>query len=99
MSSLRRDRICAAMVLACVSLWVSGNAAAQTTGPQARVAAAVRNDQLGTLRGNVHPMARPANDRGLLPDQPPVTETRMLLQRSGAEAAALSALIAEKVEP
>src|SRR5258708_7326572 len=99
MSSFRRDRICAAMVLACVSLWVSGNAAAQTTGPQARVAAAVRNDQLVTLRGNVHPMARPANDRGLLPDQRPVTKIRMLLQRSAAQEAALQQLMAQQLDP
>jgi pro-kumamolisin-like protein/Big-like domain-containing protein len=82
-----------------VSLWVWAAAAEQTTGPQARLVAAVRNDQLLTLRGNVHPMARPANDRGALPDQRPVTKMRILLQRSAAQEATLQQLMAQQLDP
>jgi hypothetical protein len=100
MSSSRRNRSCAAMVaVVCLSLSVRGIATAQTAGPQARVAAAVRNDQLVTLRGNVHPMARAANDRGPLPDQRPVTKIRMLLQRSAAQESALQQLMAQQLDP
>ncbi len=100
MNSFRRSRICAGtVVLACVSLWVGGIASAQTAEPRARIVAAVRNDQLVTLRGNVHPMARPANDRGALPDQRPVTQMRMLLRRSAAQEAALQQLMAQQLDP
>ncbi len=96
----RRNRSCAAVVaLASASLWFGGIAAGQAAGPQARIVAAVRNDQLVTLHGNVHPMARPANDRGLLPDQRPVTKMRMLLQRSAAQEAALQRLMALQLDP
>ena len=71
----------------------------QTAEPRARIVAAVRNDQLVTLRGNVHPMARPANDRGALPDQRPVTKMRMLLQRSAAQESALQQLMAQQLDP
>src|SRR5579859_6973018 len=87
------------LALAGVSLWVSAAAAEQTPGPQARVVTAVRNDQLQTLRGNVHPMARPANDRGALPYQRPVTKMRILLQRSAAQEAALQQLMAQQLDP
>jgi subtilase family serine protease len=102
MNSFRRNRIysyAAVAVLASSSLCVGGAAAEQTAGPQARVVTAVRNDQLETLRGNVHPMARPANDRGALPDQRPVTKIRMLLQRSAAQEAALQQLMAQQLDP
>ena len=102
MNSFRRNRIynCAAVaVVASLSLCVGGAAAQQTAGPQARVVTAVRNDQLETLRGNVHPMARPANDRGAVPDQRPVTKIRMLLQRSAAQEAALQQLMAQQLDP
>ena len=100
MNFLGRSRTCAGiLVLAGASLWVDAASAQQPAGPQARVVAAVRNDQLLTLRGNVHPMARPANDRGVLPDQRPVTKMRILLQRSAAQESVLQQLMAQQLDP
>src|SRR5882757_2436049 len=71
----------------------------QSAAPQARIVEAVQSDKVVTLRGNVHPMARPANDRGLLPDQQPVTKMRVLLQRSAAQETALQQLMAQQLDP
>jgi subtilase family serine protease len=71
----------------------------QSASPQARVFEAVHSDQAVTLRGNVHPMARPANDRGVLPDQQPITKIHMLLQRSAAQETALQQLMAQQLDP
>lgn len=100
MNFFRRNRSYVAMAaLASTSLCVGGIAAGQTAVPQARIVAAVRNDQLVTLRGNVHPMARPVNDRGLLSDQRPVTKMHILLQRSAAQESALQQLMAQQLDP
>jgi subtilase family serine protease len=59
---------------------------------------AVQSDKVVTLRGNVHPMARPADDRGLLADQQPITKIHVLLQRSAAQEAALQQLMAQQLD-
>ena len=59
----------------------------------------VRDDKRTTLRGNVHPMARAANDRGALPATQPVTRMTLLLQRSGAQETALQQLLTEQLDP
>jgi hypothetical protein len=69
------------------------------TAPQARVIQSVRNDKLTTLRGNVHPMARPANDRGTLPATQSVTRMTLLLQRSSAQETTLEKLLSEQQDP
>jgi len=68
-----------------IGLFLAGVAAAQTASPSARIVSSVENDKVVTLRGNVHPMAQPTNDRGSLPDQQPVTKIHLLLQRSAAQ--------------
>ena len=91
----------------CVILWAgcaalaplsSGQSGAQST-PQARVMQSVRNDKLTTLRGDVHPMARAANDRGELPGTQPLTRMSLLLQRSAAQETALEQLLTEQQDP
>lgn len=82
-----------------VSLMGGQGAAGQTAERKPRIVAAVRNDQLMTLPGNVHPAARQANDRGVLPDQRPVTKMRMLLQRSAEQETALQQLMAQQLDP
>src|SRR5947207_8746010 len=92
-----RKRVYAAGVtLLGVSLGVGGATKAQTAAPQARVVEAVRNDKLIMLRGNVHPQARAANDRGALPSARPVTRIHVLLQRSAEQEAALQRLLAQQ---
>ena len=67
--------------------------------PQARVQKSVRNDQLVTLHGSLHPAARAANDRGVLPATQPITRMHLLLQRSAAQETALQQLMAEQLDP
>jgi hypothetical protein len=86
-----------------VFLTFAAVAAAQTTpSPQytassaspseapARVTGAVDEHQLVTLRGNVHPLARPEFDRGLVADGQVLHRILLILQRSPAQEAALT---------
>jgi len=95
----RKDLYAACVTLLGASLYLVGIARAQNPAPQARIVEAVQNEKLVTLRGNVHPMARPANDRGSLPDQQPVTRMHVLLQRSAEQEAALQQLLADQQDP
>ena len=81
------------------SLCLAGVALGQSASPQARIVEAVQSDKVVTLRGNVHPMARPANDRGLLADQQPITRIHVLLRRSAAQETALQQLMAQQLDP
>src|SRR5260370_11150386 len=89
----------AVVVMSGASLCLGGAALGQTASPQARIVEAVQSDRAVTLRGNVHPMARPANDRGLLADQQPITKIHVLLQRSAAQETALQQLMAQQLDP
>ena len=82
-----------------VSLCLGVATLGQGASPQTRVVEAVQSDKVVTLRGNVHPMARPANDRGLLADQQPITKIHVLLQRSAAQETALQQLMAQQLDP
>ena len=100
MKVFQRKDLCAACVtLLSASLCLGGIARAQNAAPQARIVEAVQNEKVVTLRGNVHPMARPANDRGSLPDQQPVTKMHVLLQRSAEQEAVLQQLLADQQDP
>src|SRR5258707_1202789 len=81
------------------SLCLAAATLGQSAAPQARVVEAAQSDKVVTLRGNVHPMARPANDRGLLADQQPITKIHVLLQRSAAQETALQQLMAQQLDP
>jgi hypothetical protein len=83
----------------CANLLVGSAVLGQTGTQTARVASAIRNDQTVTLRGNVHPMARPANDRGALSEQQPITKMHLLLQRSAAQETALQTLMQQQLDP
>jgi Pro-kumamolisin, activation domain/Bacterial Ig-like domain (group 3) len=95
----RKDLHAACVTLLSASLYLGGIVRAQNLAPQARIVEAVQNEKLATLRGNVHPMARSANDRGSLPDQQPVTRMHVLLQRSAEQEAALAQLLADQQDP
>lgn len=97
---------CKYLYVACVvmsgvtaSLCLAAATLGQGASPQARIVDAVEGDKVATLRGNVHPMARPANDRGLLADQQPITKIHVLLQRSAAQETALQQLMAQQLDP
>jgi hypothetical protein len=99
-ASFRRRVYVAGVIVSgmAMGLFVAGTAMGQTASPQARITEAVQNDKVVTLRGNVHPMARPANDRGVLPDQQPMTRMHVLLQRSAAQETALQQLMAQQLD-
>src|SRR5215475_4178184 len=99
MKFLQANVWCVSCALLLAVLSHSSASLAQTAPPQARVLESVRDDKLTTLRGNVHPMARPANDRGALPATHPVTRLTLLLGRSAAQATALEKLLTEQQDP
>jgi len=100
MNFLERKGLYGVCVVLCAAscLSTAPSAGAQST-PQARVMQSVRDDKLITLRGNVHPMARAANDRGALPLTQPVTRMTLLLQRGAAQETALEQLLSEQQDP
>src|SRR5215472_7332696 len=79
---------------------IGASAQSPAAAPQRRIVEALRNDQLATLRGNIHPAARAAaNDRGALPATQPITRMHVLLQRSAEQEAALQTLMAQQLDP
>jgi len=69
---------------------------AQTTSPPARITQAVDEANLVTLRGNIHPLARPEYDQGAAPDDLPMERMLLLLQRSPEQEAALRKLLEQQ---
>jgi len=62
----------------------------------ARITQAVDDGNRVTLPGNVHPLARFENDRGLAPDSQPVRRILLLLQRAPEQELALRKLMDEQ---
>ena len=60
---------------------------------RARVTQAVDMQNLVTLRGNVHPLARPEFDQGVAPDDLPMERMLLVLQRGADQEAALRQLL------
>ena len=72
------------------SLMATGQQAA-TVAP--RVTQPVDVENLVTLRGNTHPLARPAYDQGAAPDSLPTERILLVLRRSAEQEAALRNLL------
>jgi hypothetical protein len=72
------------------SLMAAGQQAA--TVP-ARITQPVNMENLVTLRGNTHPLARPEYDQGAAPDSLPTERMLLVLQRSAEQEAALRKLL------
>jgi hypothetical protein len=70
-----------------------GNSVAEQAGPPARITQAIDQSNLVTLKGNVHPLARPEFDQGLVSDGQPLHRMLLLLQRSADQEAALQKLL------
>jgi hypothetical protein len=77
-------------------LYFSLLAAAQTANIPARIMQPVDMENLVTLRGNTHPLARPEYDHGAAPDSLPMERMLLVLQRSGEQEAALRNLLDEQ---
>lgn len=71
-------------------------ASAQTASRAPRVTEAVNPGKWVTLRGNVHPLARPAYDRGAAPDNLVMQRMLLVLQRAPQQELALRQLLDEQ---
>jgi CheY-like chemotaxis protein len=60
---------------------------------QSRITQAVDDTRVATLRGNVHPLARPEFDRGPAPADLPLDRMVLVLKRSPAQESALKQLL------
>ena len=69
---------------------------AQTANVPARVTQAVDMENLVTLRGNTHPLARPEYDQGAAPDSLPTERMLLVLQRSAEQETELRKLLDEQ---
>ncbi len=66
---------------------------AQTNAVRIRVTGAVDVHNLVTLRGNVHPLARPEFDQGVAPDDLPMERMLLVLQRGADQEVGLRKLL------
>jgi Pro-kumamolisin, activation domain/Bacterial Ig-like domain (group 3) len=88
------SRLCrGALLLFSVLVFPSGRVVAQTTNVPARVIQAVDEKILVVLPGNVHSLARPEFDGGILPDAHPIGRMMLLLKRSPEQETALTQLL------
>src|SRR5713101_554083 len=72
-----------------------GAPAAQAAPVPARITQAIDETQLVRLRSNVHPLARPEFDQGVVGDATPMKRMMLVLQRSPEQQAALSKFMDE----
>jgi hypothetical protein len=82
------------LTLFLASLVLSGpRAEAQTASIPTRITQEVDEKNLVTLKGNVHPLARPEFDQGVVSDNRPLHRMLLLLQRGADQEAALQKLL------
>ena len=68
----------------------------ERTNPDTRITQALDERQLVTIKGNVHPLARPEFDQGAVRDTQPLRRMLLLLQRSTDQEAALEKLLEQQ---
>ncbi|HET6931464.1 MAG TPA: protease pro-enzyme activation domain-containing protein [Candidatus Acidoferrum sp.] len=76
-----------------LALFAAPAVQAQTHPVPSRVTAEVDESRTVSLKGNVHPMARPEFDRGAVADSQPMTRMLLTLQRSAEQETALQQLM------
>jgi hypothetical protein len=69
---------------------------AQDRAVRARVTQTVDLNSLITLRGNIHPLARPEFDQGVAPDDLPMQRMLLVLQRGPEQESALRQMLDEQ---
>ena len=89
----RHSPIISIALLSGAMILSSVTALAQTSAVRARVTQAVDMQNLVTLRGNVHPLARPEFDQGVAPDDLPMERILLVLQRGADQESALRQLL------
>jgi pseudomonalisin len=90
-------RTCSIVVAFLLMSGLSTSVVAQT--PANRVAAEIDENQVTTLLGNVHPMARAEFDRGAVSAETPLDHLIFQLQPSQAQQAALDELVEAQHDP
>ncbi len=90
-----RSRMVQAILVA-VSLLGAAALRAQTAPVAQRITQAVNNQNLVTLRGNVHPLAQARFDRGPAPDTMQAPRMLLVLQRPPQQQAALDKFLVEQ---
>jgi subtilase family serine protease len=72
---------------------------AATPAARPLITQSIDDTQFVTLRGNVHPLARPEYDRGLAPDSMMLPHLRLLLKRAPEQERAVEGLIGQLYDP
>ena len=80
-------------LLSVLCILIAPNVKAQTSELRARVTQAVDVQNCVTLRGNIHPLARPEYDQGAAPDNLPMERMLLVLQRGADQEASLRRLL------
>lgn len=85
----------------CISviLCASAVAQAQTASVRPLITQPIDEGQLKTLAGNVHPLAKPANDQGAAPADLPMDRMLLVLNRSAVQESALETFLAAQQSP
>jgi subtilase family serine protease len=93
-----RNAVPARLLLAVAALLSLGAlpSSAQVSDVAPRITQAIDNSQLTVLRGNVHPLARPAYDRGAAPASLAMDHMLLVLKRSPQQESALDSLLAQQ---
>ncbi len=86
----------AAAIFALVSICLHGSLEAQTTPERASRIGAISESSLVLLRGNRHPLASSANDRGEVSADVPMERMLLVLNRDEATESALQGLLARQ---
>ena len=84
------------LTTATVVLMLPSSASAQANTALPRITAQVDEAQLTTLRGNTHPLASVANDRGEAPGSLPMERMLLVLQRGSDQESALELLMEQQ---
>jgi subtilase family serine protease len=95
MTSLRRLPLCALVTV----LLSSTILFAQQAAPAVRITQPIDASQLVTIKGSVHPLANPQNDRGPASPGMQLERLHLILKRSPAQETALRQLIQEQNSP
>jgi Pro-kumamolisin, activation domain len=89
----RGTKLCRVVLCAVAILAGSARLRAQKSAVPSRVVESVDDSRTVKLKGNVHPLARAANDQGALPDSQPLSRILLLLQRSPEQELSLRQLM------
>lgn len=96
MRPMRTLPFAALIVLGWVSCFGMG---AQAQAPAVRIVQAIDEGSLVTLKGNTHPFANSANDRGRVSPALPMTDLILVLSRSPRQQAAFDKFVAAQYNP